>query len=89
MACGQASLFVVLVLVTVILPGCRSPASRPRKVTQYFADKADEIIVTYVGGLAMVAVLFWLGRMWRFMRTAGQGPMLATSAVAVASWRRS
>jgi hypothetical protein len=30
-----------------------------------------------------VAVLFWLGALWRFMRKAeGAGPMLATSAVA-------
>jgi len=40
-------------------------------------------IGTYVGGLATIAILFWLGALWRFMRTAeGAGPMLATSAVA-------
>ena len=54
------------------------------KIAKYFVDKADQIrIVTYVGGLASIAVLFWLGALWRFMRTAeGAGPMLATSAVA-------
>jgi hypothetical protein len=77
--------FVVLVLVTGFLPGNPPKTSDSAvKITKYFVDRADQIrIVTYVGGLATIAVLFWLGALWRFMRTAeGPGPMLATSAVA-------
>jgi hypothetical protein len=77
--------FVVLVLITVLLPGNPPKVSDSAlKIGKYFDDKADEIrIVTYVGGLATVALLFWLGALWRFMRKAeGAGPMLATSAVA-------
>ena len=77
--------FVVLVLITAFLPGSPpKPSDSAVKITKYFVDKSDEIrITTYVGGLATIAILFWLGALWRFMRTAeGPGPMLATSAVA-------
>ena len=77
--------FVVLVLVTAFLPGSPpKPSDSTAKITTYFADKADEIrIITYLGGLATVAVFFWLGALGRFLRRGeGAGPMLATSAVA-------
>ena len=77
--------FVVLVLVTGFLPGSPpKPSDSAAKIAKYFVDKSDEIrITTYVGGLATIAVLFWLGALWRFMRKAeGTGPMLATSALA-------
>ena len=74
--------FVVLVLITAFLPGSPpKPSDSAVKIAKYFVDKADEIrITTYIGGLATIAMLFWLGALWRFMRTAeGEGPMLATS----------
>ena len=76
--------FVVLILVTAFLPGSPPKLSdSSAKITKFFVDKADEMrIVTYVGGLATVAVLLWLGALYRVLRRAEGAAQLSVSALA-------
>jgi hypothetical protein len=76
--------FVVLVLVTALLPGSPPKTSDSvGKIAKFFVDKSDEIrITTYVGGLATVAVLFWLAALYRTLRRADSSGVLAVAALA-------
>jgi hypothetical protein len=76
--------FVVLVLVTALLPGSPPKTSDSvGKIAKFFVDKSDEIrITTYVGGLATVAVLFWLAALYRTLRRVDSSGVLAVAALA-------
>lgn len=75
--------FVVLVLVTALLPGSPPKTSDSvGKIAKFFVDKSDEIrIVTYVGGLATIAVLFWLAALYRTLRRADSSPIMPVAAL--------
>jgi hypothetical protein len=76
--------FVVLVVVAGFLPGSPPNTSDSvGKISRYFVDKADEIrIVTYLGGLATIAVLFWLAALYRMLRRVETSPILPVAALA-------
>jgi hypothetical protein len=75
--------FVVLIVVTIILSG--SPpklTDSPAKFAKYFKDHSDSIkVASYLGGLAFVPILVWLGSLWRALRRAeGGDPRLTVVA---------
>jgi hypothetical protein len=76
--------FFVLMLVIGLLPGSPpKPSDSAAKIAKYFTDTADEMrIVTYLGGLATVAVLFWLAALYRILRRADSSPVLPVAALA-------
>jgi hypothetical protein len=80
-------LFVVLVAVTAILPGYPpKTGDSARKIADFISDNGDEIRwAATTGGLAVIALFWWLGAVWRFMRRGeGGSPRLAVSALAAA-----
>ena len=77
--------FVVLLVVHAILQG--SPPTledSPEEVLRYLADRDAEFRVgAYLQGLAVVALLWFLGSLWRVLRAAESGPgQLSVVAVA-------
>jgi hypothetical protein len=77
-------LFVVLILVAVFLPGSPpKPSDSAVKMAKFVHDNADQIRwAGYVGALGAVAILWWLGAVWRILRRAEGGrPRLAMVAV--------
>jgi hypothetical protein len=78
-------LFVVLVAITAILPG--SPpktGDSARKIADFINDNGDEIRwAATTGGLAVIALFWWLGSVWRLMRQGeGGSPRLTVTALA-------
>ncbi len=77
--------FAVLVTVSALLPGSPPKTSdSAAKIVKFFADNGDEIRwAAYIGGLATLALFWWLGSVWRLMRRAEGGvPRLAVVAIA-------
>ena len=84
-ALGGGVLFVVLILVSTFLPGTPPDIDAPAKeVGKFFAEKTDELkLAAYLGGLASIPILFWLGSLWRTLRRAeGENPRLTVVAAA-------
>jgi hypothetical protein len=77
-------LFVVLILGSGFLPGSPAKTSdSPQKIAKFIGDHHDAIRwAGYVGVLAVVALFWFLGGVWRFLRRAEGGvPRLAVTAV--------
>lgn len=78
-------LTAILTIVVFALPGepAKTSASS-REIAQYVRDEGDEQRwATYVGALAVIALLWWLGSVWRLIRRAEGGtPRLAVVATA-------
>jgi hypothetical protein len=77
-------LFVVLVAISAILPGNPPRTSdSPAKIANFITDHDDAIRwAAYVGGLAVIALFWWLGSVWRLMRRGeGGSPMLTVTAL--------
>jgi hypothetical protein len=78
-------LFVVLVAVTAILPGYPpKTGDSARKIADFITDNGDEIRwAATTGGLAVIALFWWLGSVWRLMRRSeGGSPRLTVTAFA-------
>jgi hypothetical protein len=78
-------LFVVLVAVTALLPGYPpKTGDSARTITDFISDNGDEIRwAATTGGLAVIALFWWLGSVWRVMRRGeGGSPRLAVTAFA-------
>jgi hypothetical protein len=78
-------LFVILVLVSAFLPG--NPPMQTdstAKIARYFNQHRDDIRwASYIGAVAAVPFLWWLGSVWaRLRRSEGATPRLAVVAVA-------
>lgn len=75
--------FVVLMLISAFLPGSPpKPDDSAAKIVKFVVDKNDQLRWSaFVGLLAGVVLLGWLGAVWRTMRRAEGGtPMLAVGA---------
>jgi hypothetical protein len=77
--------FVVLLAVTLILAGEGvDPKDGTDEVLEHYSDNEDEITISaFVGGLAVIFFLFFLGWLRKVLREA-EGPGGALSAVAFA-----
>ena len=78
-------LFVVLVAITAILPGYPpKTGDSARKIADFIGDNGNEIRwAAFTGGLAVIALFWWLGSVWRLMRRGeGGSPRLAVTAFA-------
>src|SRR5829696_6180341 len=76
-------LFVVLVAVTALLPGYPpKTGDSARKIADFITDNGDEIRwAATSGGLAVIALFWWLGSVWRLMRRGeGGSPRLTVTA---------
>ncbi len=75
--------FVALSVASTFLPGA-PPASdaSTAKIATYYTDHAGGVkAATFVGGLGIVALLWWFGSLWRMMRRAdGEHSGLAITA---------
>ena len=75
--------FVVLSLIAAFLPGSPPKTSdSAAKITKFVVDNGDELRwAAFVGALASIVVLGWLGAVWRVMRSAeGGSPRFAVAA---------
>jgi hypothetical protein len=75
--------FVVLMLISAFLPGTPpKPDDSAAKIVKFVVDKNDQLRwAGFVGLLAAIVLLGWLGAVWRTMRRAEGGtPMLAVGA---------
>ena len=75
--------FVVLMLVSAFLPGSPpKPDDSAGKIVKFVADNGDQLRwAGFVGTLAAIVLLAWLGAIWRTMRVAEGGvPLLAVGA---------
>ncbi len=78
-------LFVVLVAVTAILPGYPpKTGDSAAKIADFIGDNGNKIRwAATTGGLAVIALFWWLGSVWRLMRRGeGGSPRLAVTAIA-------
>jgi hypothetical protein len=78
-------LFVVLVAVTAILPGYPpKTGDSAAKIADFIGDNGNKIRwAATTGGLAVIALFWWLGSVWRLMRRGeGGSPRLAVTAFA-------
>jgi hypothetical protein len=76
-------LFVALIVASVVLPGSPPKTSDSvAKIAKFVADHRSELRwAAYLGGLGTVAILWWLGAVWRLMRRGEGGvPRLAVVA---------
>jgi hypothetical protein len=72
--------FVVLTLISAFLPGSPpKPSDSAEKIAKFVVDKNDQLRwAGFVGLLAAIVLLGWLGAVWRTLRRAEGGtPMLA------------
>jgi hypothetical protein len=77
-------LFVVLVAVSVFLPGNPPMTSdSAKKISDFLVDHNDEVRWSgYIGTLAVIPFFWWLGSVWRMLRRGEDGsPRLAVMAV--------
>lgn len=77
-------LFAVLVAITAILPGSPPKTSdSATKIAKYITDNGDALRWSaYIGGLAVIALFWWLGSVWRVMRRGeGGSPRLTVTAL--------
>jgi hypothetical protein len=78
-------LFVVLVAITAILPGYPpKTGDSAQKIADFIGDNGNKIRwAAFFGGLAVIALFWWLGSVWRLMRRAeGGSPRLTVTAFA-------
>jgi len=78
-------LFVVLVGITAILPGYPpKTGDSAAKIADFIGDNGNKIRwAATTGGLAVIALFWWLGSVWRLMRRGeGGSPRLAVTALA-------
>jgi hypothetical protein len=78
-------LFVVLVAITAILPGYPpKTGDSSAKIADFIGDNGNKIRwAATTGGLAVIALFWWLGSVWRLMRRGeGGSPRLAVTAFA-------
>ena len=78
-------LTAILTIIVFALPGEPAKTSETtREIAEYVSDKGDEQRwAAYVGALAVIALLWWLGSVWRLIRRAEGGtPRLAVVATA-------
>src|SRR5690242_13527635 len=78
-------LFVVLVAITAILPGYPpKTGDSARKIAEFIGDNGNKIRwAAFFGGLADIALFWWLGSVWRLMRRGeGGSPRLTVTAFA-------
>ena len=78
-------LFVVLVTITALLPGYPpKTGDSARKIADFITNNGDEIRwAATTGGLAVIALFWWLGSVWRLMRRGeGGSPRLTVVAFA-------
>ena len=78
-------LFVVLVAITAILPGYPpKTGDSASKIADFIGDNGNKIRwAATTGGLAVVALVWWLGSVWRLMRRGeGGSPRLTVTATA-------
>jgi len=75
--------FVVLMLIAAFLPGSPpKPSDSAGKVVKFVVDEGDQLRwAGFVGVLASIVLLAWLGAVWRLLRRAEGGvPRLAVAA---------
>jgi hypothetical protein len=75
--------FVVLMLISAFLPGNPPKPDDPAgKIVKFVVDENDQLRwAAFVGLLAALVLLAWLGAVWRTMRRAEGGtPLLAVGA---------
>jgi hypothetical protein len=78
-------IFVVLMVITIVLPGEPPGISDPAgDVVKFIVDKGDELRWSaYISGVATIFLFWWLGSLWRLMRRLeGGSPRLSVSALA-------
>jgi hypothetical protein len=77
-------LFVIMVVVSAVLPGSPPKTSdSAAKIVKFFGENGDEIRwAGYIGILATIALLWWLSSVWRLMRRGEGGtPRLTVIAL--------
>ena len=77
-------LFVVLVVISAILPGSPPMTSdSAKKIADFVVDHDDEVRwAGYIGTLAVIPFFWWLGSVWRLLRRGeGGSPRLAVMAI--------
>jgi hypothetical protein len=75
--------FVVLMLIAAFLPGSPpKPNDSAAKIVKFVTDKNDQLRwAGFVGALASIVLLGWLGAVWRMLRGAeGGAPRMAVGA---------
>lgn len=80
-------LFVVLVVISAVLPGSPPSTSDPAKdVAKYFADNADAIRqAAFLGIVATIPLVWWVAAIYRMLeRETGNARMGVMAAVGVA-----
>jgi hypothetical protein len=85
-AAAGGVLFVVLSVASTFVAGA-PPASdaSAAKITTYFHDHSGAIKVSLLlGGLGVMALLWWLGALWRILSDAESGRPQLTAVAAVA-----
>ncbi|MFI5053329.1 MAG: hypothetical protein ACHQDE_03115 [Acidimicrobiia bacterium] len=78
------ALFVVLILVSGFLPGSPPKTSdSSQKIANFITDKAKEVRwSSFLGGLAVLALFWFAGAVWRFLsRAEGGSPRLTVVAL--------
>ena len=78
-------LFVLLVAITAILPGNPpKTGDSAAKIADFIGDNGNKIRwAATTGGLAVIALFWWLGSVWRLMRRGeGGSPRLTVTAIA-------
>ncbi len=78
-------MFVLLSVTSAFLPGA-PPATdaSAAKIAAYFRDHAGAVKAQqFIGGLGVIALLWWFGSLWRMMsRAEGERPRLSVVAAA-------
>jgi hypothetical protein len=77
-------LFVIMVVVSALLPGSPPKTSdSAAKIVKFFGDKGDEIRwAGYIGLLATIPLFWWVSSVWRLMRRGeGGSPRLTVMAM--------
>jgi hypothetical protein len=81
--------FVVLILASGFLPGSPpKPGDSAQKIAQFITDKSKEVRwAALLGGLAVLALFWFAGAVWRFLQRAeGGSPRLTVVATLGASF---
>lgn len=75
--------FAVLILISSIIPGAPPQLDDSgAKIAEYFSDHDRALrLATFLAGLALIGIVWWIGSLWRVMRRAEGGePRLAVVA---------
>jgi hypothetical protein len=76
--------FAVLATASGLVPGSMpKPSDTPDQIADFISDKGREVrVAAFIGGLATLALFWFAGAVWRFLRRAeGGNPRLTVVAI--------